>query len=53
MNGLRIEHETTKAEPKYRMTAGMLLTACREFYKDPENEKAFLEWKAGRKEESA
>lgn len=49
---LKIIHETTQAEPKYQKTAGMLLTACREFYNDPENEKAFLDWKAGREEKA-
>ena len=50
---LKIIHEPTQAEPNYKKTAGMLLIACREFYEDPENEKAFLAWKAERKGKSA
>ena len=34
--------------PNYGTTAGLLLTVCRDFYKDPENERAFQEWKAGK-----
>ena len=29
-------------------SAVFLLERCRAFYQDPENEKAFLEWKAGK-----
>ena len=29
-------------------TAEALLERCREFYQNPENERAFLEWKAGK-----
>ena len=36
--------------PNYRKTAAELLKACREFYQNPENEKAFQEWKKGRNE---
>lgn len=42
---LPITASRTTTEPNYRTTAGLLLTACRGFYKDPENEKAFREWK--------
>ena len=38
----------TKEPPKYRKTAAELLEKCREFYRNPENEKAFREWKAGK-----
>lgn len=31
--------------PCFKKTAAMMLTACREFYQNPENEKAFQEWK--------
>ena len=34
--------------PNYKKTAAELLQRCREFYQDPENERAFLEWKANR-----
>lgn len=35
-------------QPNYRKTAAALLERCREFYQDPENVRAFEEWKAGR-----
>ncbi len=41
-----------KAEekPNYRMTAGRLLIACREFFKNQQNEEAFEAWvKTGRR----
>ncbi|MBQ6721557.1 MAG: hypothetical protein IJQ88_05255 [Clostridia bacterium] len=31
--------------PQYEKTAAGLLEACRTFYRNPENEKAFQEWK--------
>ena len=47
MNEMRIAAVTTaKEKPKYRKTAAELLSRCRGFYTDPENEKAFQEWKA-------
>lgn len=39
-----------RQKPKYTARAAKLLEKCREFYKDPENERAYQEWKA-RKEE--
>ena len=45
--------EVADTPPNYRATSGLLLTACREFYKDPEHERAYQEWKKTRKEESA
>ena len=36
--------------PRYGTTAAGLLEACRTFYRNPENEKAFQEWKKQRKE---
>ena len=33
-----------RKKPDYKMTAGMLLTACREFFKNPENEEEFQKW---------
>ena len=47
---LRITARTVKDKPKYKKTAAALLARCREFYQDPENERAYQEWKA-RKEE--
>lgn len=38
--------------PDYGRTAAGLLERCRKFYQDPENEKAYQEWKKGRKEEA-
>jgi hypothetical protein len=35
-------------EPDFTKTAAELLKRCREFYQDPENERAFLEWKKER-----
>ena len=35
-------------KPNYKKHAAGLLERCREFYTNPENEKAFLEEKAGR-----
>ena len=46
MDDLRITVRAAKEEPKYKKTAAALLKMCREFYQDPENEKAFQEWKA-------
>lgn len=45
---LRITARTVKETPKYKMTAAALLERCREFYQNPENERAFQEWKAGK-----
>jgi len=33
-----------KEKPKYDLLAAELLARCREFYEDPENEKAYQEW---------
>ena len=48
MKTLEITARAVKTEPKYRMTAAALLERCREFYRDPENERAYQEWKAER-----
>ena len=48
---MRISAERVKEKPKYGALAAELLERCRAFYEDPENEEAFLEWKAGRKAE--
>lgn len=45
---LRIYAEETKTKPDYTLTAPALLEKCRSFYLDPENERAYQEWKAGR-----
>lgn len=44
----RITVSRAKEKPNMQKTAAALLERCREFYLDPENEKAFLEWKAGK-----
>ena len=36
-------------DPKYGKTADGLLEAARMFYQEPENEKAFQDWKKTRK----
>jgi hypothetical protein len=40
-----------KEKPKYTATAAELLERCREFYRNPENEAEFQEWKKSRKAE--
>ena len=45
----RISAERAVTKPKHAVTARELLERCRQFYGDPENEKAFLEWKEQRK----
>lgn len=46
---LRIYAAEAKTKPDYSRTAPALLDRCRKFYQDPENEKAFQEWKAERR----
>ena len=48
MTELAITARAAKEPPKYKKTAAALLSRCREFYLNPENEKAFQEWKAGK-----
>ena len=45
MDQLRISAREAKTKPNYRTHAAELLNWCREFYQDPENEKAYQEWK--------
>ena len=45
---MRITVSRAEEKPNMQKTAAALLERCREFYLDPENEKAFLEWKAGK-----
>jgi len=45
---MQITVKTAEEKPNYQKTAAELLKRCRAFYEDPENEKAFLEWKAGK-----
>lgn len=37
-----------RRKPEYRSGAGILLEAVERFFEDPENEKAFQEWKEER-----
>ena len=46
---LPVTIEICEKKPDYSKTAGMLLTDCRAFYENPENEKAFREWKESKK----
>ncbi|MBO7661955.1 MAG: hypothetical protein J6U01_01130 [Clostridia bacterium] len=48
MNEIRITVSQAEEKPNYQKKAAELLKRCREFYQDPENEKAFQEWKAGK-----
>lgn len=50
---LAITARTAKTKPNYQKTAAALLERCRAFYQDPENEKAFQEWKAERSGKNA
>ena len=46
MTDLRITARASGKKPDYRKTAVQMLARCREFYQDPENERAYQEWKA-------
>ena len=48
MSEMRITVRQAEEKPNYQKKAPELLKRCREFYQDPENEKAFQEWKAGK-----
>lgn len=45
---MTISAAKVKKPPKYDAAAAELLERCRMFYEDPENERAFREWKAGK-----
>lgn len=47
MKEMAITMSTAKTPPDYRKTAGLVLDACRDFYKEPENMEAFLMQKKG------
>lgn len=48
---LRITEVTMAREkPNYSNYAPALLESCRKFYEDPENERAFQEWRKEREE---
>ena len=46
LSGLMVTVTDSGKRPNFKKTAPMLLKRCREFYQDPENERAFQEWKA-------
>jgi hypothetical protein len=46
MTELQMTVRNSGQRPKYDRAAAGLLELCREFYQDPENERAFQEWKA-------
>ena len=48
MTEIRISARESGKAPNYNRTAAALLERCREFYQDPENEKAYQEWKKER-----
>ena len=50
MNEAIITATRSTTAPRYEITAAGLLAECRRFYQDPENEKAYQEWKKSRKE---
>ena len=50
---MRILATEAKNKPDYTKTAPALLERCREFYRDPENERAYQEWKANRDAKTA
>ena len=45
---LRVTVRNSGKAPDFTKTAAELLKRCREFYQNPENVKAFEEWKAAR-----
>ena len=49
MTELTITARSSGKRPEYKKTAAALLERCREFYQNPENERAYQEWKAGKK----
>ena len=48
MAELRIGARGSGQRPKFAKAAAALLEMCREFYADPENERAYQAWKAER-----
>ena len=47
---MQVIGRSCRERPKYKATAAELLERAREFYRDPENEKAYQQWLADRKE---
>lgn len=51
MTETTIRATASTEKPNYKKTAAEILQRCRAFYQDPENERAFREWKDGKAEE--
>lgn len=45
---IRISARPAEEKPKYKKTTAALLERGRLFFQDPENERAYQEWKAGK-----
>lgn len=50
---MKISTERAATRPKYDLMAAAVLERCRAFYEDPENERAFQEWKQEQKKKGA
>lgn len=48
MKEMRLTVSTAEKEPEFKKTAGMLLTLCRDYFQNPENEKEYQEWQRSR-----
>lgn len=48
---MRISAERAATRPKRDLLARAVLERCRAWFEDPENEKAFQEWKSGKEAE--
>lgn len=53
MKDMPVIPERTGRKPDNRKTAKKLLAECRMFFSEPENERMYLEWKAGRNKKGA
>ena len=53
MSKMTISTERATTRPKYDILASAVLERCRMFFEDPENEKAFREWKEEQKKKGA
>ena len=51
MREMRISSERAATRAKRDLLSSAVLERCRAFYEDPENEKAFQEWKSGKEAE--
>ena len=51
MNEMRISSERAATRAKRDLLSSAVLERCRAWFEDPENEKAFQEWKSGKEAE--